>query len=151
MKRISKLPGAMIMVATLVAATPVHAASDVLDHGMQQRRTDAFGGLNIRINLTPGQASRSSLRLQSGFRHHLWDPQSRLPAVTRQSAMLEIGANGRGQPRFAIGGTDSRQLGRRLGLSTGATIGIGVLVVAGALAVAVAASSPPDDLIGWDD
>ena len=144
MKIFRKLEVGIVIAATLTAATPLHAARDVLDQGMQERRTAAFAGVNMRINLTPGQDSRPTLRLQSGFRHHLGDSQSLLPRVTRQTAMLEIGATGRGQPRLAVGGTDSRQLGRRLGISTGAKIGIGLLVVVGALAIAVAASSPPD-------
>lgn len=151
MKRISRLQGAIAIAAMLAAATPLHAASDVLDQGVQERRTGAFAGLNMRINLTPGQPRRPTLRLQSGFRHHLRDPRSLQPAVTRQSTVIEVGATGGGRARLAIGGTDSRQLGRRLGLSTGATIGIGALVVVGALAIAVAAWSPPDDLTGWED
>lgn len=148
--KFSGLPAALAVTALVSAsASPALAAEDVLDHGSPQTRSGMFAGLDISLPFRPssgsGRAMRPVARLQAGFRHRSQDPQSGRPPVTRQSSLLELGVSRSGNARFSVAGSDPRQLGRRLGMSSGAAIGIGVGVgVVAVLGLALAAGGCGD-------
>ena len=143
MKALTKAVGAAALLAT--AAQPCLAAEDLRDDGSPLHRTSAFAGGSVRMALGGDKAARKpTARLQMGFTHSYRDLRSASPGRTVRIASLELGASDMGKPTFYMGGRTTKELGRKLGLSDAAAIGIGAVAVLGLAAIAFAASGPPE-------
>ena len=91
--------------------------------GLDGRGSDKAGRATLKFAGAARVSGSSQLRLASGF---------------------ELGRGSDGKAALAIAGVDSRQLGKRMNLSSGATAGlvVGGLVLVG-LAIAVASTEVP--------
>lgn len=133
----------------LASAQPCFAADDL--RGIDSRpehRSSAFAGARFRVPFGgPAERQKPTARLQLGVDHIHRDTRSAAPARTYSTSGLELGVTRHGAPSLSVAGTPARQLERRLGISTGGAIAIGVGVTLVALLAVVAASEPPE----WPD
>ena len=133
--------------ALLGAAQPCLAAEDFRDLSMLEHRSSAFAGARFRVPLGGGRDREApSARLQLGVDHVYRDRRTGASAVTHRTSGIELGVSRRGAPALFVGGAPARDLERRLGVSTGGAIAIGVGVTLVALLALVAASDPPDEI-----
>lgn len=134
--------------AAALVSQPVSAAEDPRPHATAvEQRTGAFAGARLRIPIGARQArERPSAVLQLGFEHIRRDRGAASSMTARRGSALELGFSEKAKPAFLVGGTPVRTMERRLGVSTGGAIAIGVGVTLLVLVALVAASDPPEDL-----
>ena len=146
---------AKAVAATLIGtatAQPALAAEDLREISSPQHRTAAFVGGSVRVPLGSGRGvGKPVTRLQAGFTHSYRDPRSAAPAETVRVASFELGASAGGKPAFYMAGHEAGDLRDKLGASTGTVAVIGVGLLVGLLAVAVASSKGVSDgALCWD-
>lgn len=131
-----------LVAAAIFAIQPCAAAEDFTGFNSSERRSAAFGGLNVRIPLSHSTKVKPRARLQLSTVHHLRDSRSG-EVRTFRPAGLELGASKAGAPALYLNGQNSADAQKRLGIGGAGTT---LLVVGGVLLVLVVvalASSPP--------
>ena len=132
----------------LAGAQPAFAADDF--RGIDARpehRSSAFAGARFGIAFGgPRERQRPTARLQLGVDHIYRDSRSAAPTVAFRTSALELDLSRRGSPALTVAGAGARDVERRLGISTGGAIAIGVGATLVVLLAVVAASDPPDDI-----
>jgi hypothetical protein len=147
-----KIVNAFAGIAALaLVAQPALAADDFRNiETRAEHRSAAFAGARIRVPIGSGEAAerrRPSARLQLGVDHVYEDRRSASPAVAYRTSGIELGfSRSRAAPSLFVGGAPARDVQRRLGVSTGGAIAIGVGVTLIALLAAVAVTDPPETI-----
>lgn len=142
-----KYVGALLAV-TMLAAQPCAAAEDMRHFSNSERRSAAFGGVNIRLPLGQGVRSKPTARLQLTSTHTYRDNGSGAVRVFSPSG-LELGASEKGKPTLYVGGQHPAEIKKKLGIGGTTTT---LLVIGGViliLAVVAASSTPPQ--VDFDD
>ena len=133
--------------ATLAAAAQPALAADDFRYieARPEHRTAAFAGARLRIPLgAETRRARPSARLHLGMEHVYEDRRIAAPAQAFRTSALELGFSRRSGPTFFIGGAPVGEVERRVGISTGGAIAIGVGATVLAALLLVAVSDPPE-------
>lgn len=125
----------------MLCAAPCMAAEDFRTFGSGERRSAAFAGANVRLELGRKIAAPTA-RLQLTMTHSYEDRRSAAPARRFGGRGLELGLAQGKQPAFFLNGRDFASTQRRLGLN-GTTKPL--LIVAGVLIAAAVAYAVIDD------
>ena len=130
-----------------LAAQPCIAADDFREAGAAERRSGSFAGAHVKVGLGGGAQTKASARLQLGFRHVYRDAQSSAPSMTRNAAVMEIGASRNFKPAVYVAGQELSATGRRLGAKGGTAplLIAGGVVLAAVVVLAVVAASSDDE------
>ena len=134
----SKVKSAVaITAAGILAAQPSVTAAQTA--GVDERRTSAFAGLNVRMELGGAKPAKPFARMQLTSSYHVRDARTG-SLQTLKAQGLEFGAAQNGAPTFYLNGQSTSQLKERNQLS-GSTpdavwIGLSVaLVVVGVMVI----------------
>ena len=118
--------------ALMLCASPCMAAEDFRDFGSGERRSAAFAGANLRLEMGRSVAVPTA-RLQLAMMHSYEDRQS--PARNRKSGGrgLELGLTGFSKGALFLNGREAKPVQPKLGLGGGST----TFLIVGGVAVAV--------------
>ena len=140
-----------LLAAAMLAAQPCAAAD--ADFQTAERRGAAFGGLKLSLPLGAGRQARPTARLQLTSTQSFRDARTgEVRSVTPRG--LEFGLSEKGRAALYVGGTDTAEMKRKMGISTTTTLLIAGGVVLVLLVVAAASSGPgfPDcEPVGGND
>ena len=121
-----------------LAAEPALAANALSDSGYSERRTGAFAGMAVKMNLGTKEKTRPTARLQLGMTQNYREQGSGMPLrTTFQGSPLELGLL-KGKPMLFVGVQSTAAIKQRAQLTGGNSW----LYIAGGLAIA-ARFSPP--------
>lgn len=132
--------------AALLATSlqPAIAADDFREISLtnnRETRSAWFAGLNLRLGIDGNRRQQPVARLMAG-------QYSGSETSVRVRPVAELRFAPRSAPSLHIAGQNVNGIDQRLGLSTGAAIGIGIALGAGLL-VAVAFAGADDDTFNW--
>lgn len=135
------LCGALIS-SLILAEQSALAAQDIRPAHHREVQSAVFAGGSLTIPLGQGGASAPRARLQLSTVHISRDMQLASPQRTSLTPGLQLGFSGKGSPNFYVGGQNSKELERRLGVKGDTTtwVIVGGVVVILIVAVAVGSS-----------
>ena len=131
------------LISCLILAEPAALAAQDFGPGHRAEVQSAvFAGGSLTIPLGQTRSSRPRARLQLTAIHTSRDARSVSPQRSRPTGGLELGLTRTGRADFTVGGQNSRELERRLGVNGGTTtwLIVGGVVVALVVVVALASS-----------
>ncbi len=118
----------------MLCASPCMAAEDFRNFGAGERRSAAFAGANVRLELGR-KITAPTARLQLAMTHSYEDRQSAAPARKFGGRGLELGLGQGKQPALFLNGQEAKKPDKKLGLGSTTTT---LLVIAGVVAAVFA-------------
>ena len=132
------------LISCLILAEPGALAAQDIGFGHRAEvQSGVFAGGSVTIPLGQTRASRPRARLQLTTIHTSRDARSVSPSRSRPpSGGLELGLSRTGRANLYVGGQNSREMERRLGVNGGSStwLIVGGVVVALVVVVALASS-----------
>jgi hypothetical protein len=132
--------GVGMLALAVFAAQPCAATVHGLE--MSERRSSVFGGLRLSMPIGHGQQLKPTARLQLTSNHQFHNIRTG-EVRTFSPAGIELGAGRQGKPMLFVGGQETPEIEKKLGIGGTATT---LLIVGGVvlvLLVVAAASTPP--------